>query len=124
MPTTPTRSRPASHDDFFNEHTSSIGTSLRGRSAYRERLDGFLAQFHELRYEVEDVLVDGERAAVAYRMHFSWRGDDGVTRPITIRGIFRFHIVDGAIAHRVDYWDSADFTRQATAPVEMRSSEA
>jgi predicted ester cyclase len=104
-------------DDFENEHTSTLGHGLRGRAAYRERLPGFLAQFAGLHYDVEDFLVDGDRAAVAYRMTFRWRDDgrdDSVEHPVSIRGMFRFRVADGLVAHRVDYWDSADFQRQTT----------
>jgi steroid delta-isomerase-like uncharacterized protein len=94
-------------DDFFNEHTSAIGTSVRGRAAYATRLPEFLATFRDLRYDVEDWIVDGERVAVPYTM----RGVvDGC--PFAIRGMFRFRVADGAIVHRVDYWDSKDFERQ------------
>lgn len=108
--------RAADHvaEDFFNEHTSALGTSLRGRDAYRERLPRFLAQFTGLRYEVEDVIEDGPKAAVPYTMTFDWNGEDGAVHPVTIRGMFRFRVDDGRIAHRVDYWDGADFQRQTT----------
>lgn len=101
--------------DFHNEHTSALGNSLRGRDAYRERLPQFLAQFVDLRYELEDLIVDGERAAAPYTMTFRWTAEDGVATPVTIRGIFRFRVVDGLITHRVDYWDGADFQRQVAA---------
>jgi len=61
-------------DDFFNEHTSALGDSTHGRAAYRTRLPGFLAEFPDLRYDVEDVVVDGDRAAAAYTMTGRWRG--------------------------------------------------
>jgi steroid delta-isomerase-like uncharacterized protein len=99
-------------DDFHNEHTSALGHSLRGRDAYRERLGGFLAEFSELRYEVEDVIVDGDRAAVPYTMSCTWLGDPPAAHPVSIRGMFRFRVDDGLIAHRVDYWDSGEFLRQ------------
>lgn len=102
-------------EDFHNEHTSSLGNSLRGREAYRTRLPQFLAQFTDLRYELEDLIVDGERAAAPYTMTFRWTAEDGAPRPVEIRGIFRFRVVDGHIAHRVDYWDGADFQRQVAA---------
>jgi predicted ester cyclase len=98
-------------DDFENEHTSTLGHGLHGRAAYRERLPSFLEQFSGLHYSVEDLIVDGDRAAVAYRMTCRWQGDGG-DRPVSIRGMFRFRVADGLIAHRVDYWDSADFQRQ------------
>lgn len=93
--------------DFFNEHTSAAGVSTRGRDAYRERLTGFLAEFAGLTYEVEDVIVERDRAAVPYRMTFIYNGT-----PVRIRGIFRFRVAGDLIAHRVDYWDGADFQRQ------------
>jgi len=99
-------------DDFFNEHTSSLGNSLRGRVAYQDRLPRFLEEFAGLRYEVEDVLVDGDRAAVPYTMTFTWTDADGAGHPVKIRGMFRFRVADGQIAHRVDYWDGAEFQRQ------------
>jgi predicted ester cyclase len=92
---------------FHNEHTSAAGVSLRGRTAYRERLAVFLTEFTGLGYEAEDMLVDGDRAAVPYRMSFEYGG-----APVVIRGMFRFRVEDGLIAHRVDYWDGADFERQ------------
>ena len=96
--------------DFYNEHTSALGQSLRGRDTYLQRLPSFLEAFSGLHYEVEDLIVEGDRAAVAYRMTAAWQGDP--TRPVAIRGMFRFHVADGLIAHRVDYWDSTEFERQ------------
>lgn len=99
-------------DDFFNEHTSALGASLRGRRAYRERLEGFLASFSGLRYDAEDVIVDEARAAVPYTMSFRWHDGSGADHPVTLRGMFRFEVRDGLIAHRVDYWDGLEFQRQ------------
>jgi steroid delta-isomerase-like uncharacterized protein len=98
-------------DDFVNEHTSVGGVSVVGRGAYRERLDRFLGEFVDLHYEVEDLLVDGDRAALAYTMTFERHG---VAQ--RVRGVFRFRVDDdGLIAHRVDYWDSGALVRE-TAP--------
>jgi steroid delta-isomerase-like uncharacterized protein len=100
-------------ENFFNEHTSALGHTLRGRAAYRERLDEFLGQFRDLHYEVEDWIVDDDRAAVPYTMSCTYlRDSDGEPAPVTIRGMFRFRVLDELIVHRVDYWDSNEFTRQ------------
>src|SRR3546814_3624025 len=99
-------------DDFVNEHTSALGSSLRGRAAYGERLPRFLEEFRGLRYEVEDLIVSGERAAVPYTMSLTWTAPDGTALPAAIRGMSRSRAVDGRIAHRVDYWDGTDFQRQ------------
>lgn len=98
-------------DDFVNEHTSALGTSVRGRAAYRERLPLFLAQFQDLHYDVEEWIVDGDRCAVAYTM--SCRYVDGERwHPVVIRGMFRFRVARDVIVHRVDYWDGTEFSRQ------------
>ena len=34
-------------------------------------------------------------------------------RDIAVRGVMRFRVQHGLIAHRVDYWDSLVFQRQA-----------
>jgi steroid delta-isomerase-like uncharacterized protein len=91
-------------EGFVNEHTSTRGTSVVGRAAYAERLPSFLARFRGLRYEVEDLIADGDRVAVAYTMRAAWPPDDA---PVTVRGMFRFVVTSGAITHRTDYWDTA-----------------
>jgi steroid delta-isomerase-like uncharacterized protein len=98
-------------EDFVNEHTSARGHSLRGRAAYRSALDRFLADFADLRYDVVQLLVDGDRAAAEYRMSFRMVSAGG--RAVSIRGVFLFRVDDaGRIAHRVDFWDSAEVDRQ------------
>jgi predicted ester cyclase len=97
--------------DFVNEHTSAMGHNRYGRAEYRTALEGFLAEFAQLRYDLEDLLVDGDRAAAAYRMSFELvsRG----RAPVTVRGVFRLRVDEhGLIAHRIDYWDSGEVRRQ------------
>ena len=85
---------------------------VTGRYNYRQRLIGFFAKFRFLNYDIEDLIVDGERIAMPYRMSARWGDTDGDEHPFEIRGIFRFVIRDEKIACRVDYWDSAEFDRQ------------
>jgi ketosteroid isomerase-like protein len=94
--------------DFWNEHTSALGSSCRGRDEYRRRLPAFLADFEGVRYEVEDVVTEGDRVVVAYAMYARWRGE----RDIAIRGVFRLRVRDGQVVHRADYWDGTEFLRQ------------
>lgn len=111
-------------DDFINEHTSMLGETVAGRGAYRARLEGFLGQFRELHYEIEQTIVEGAQVAVAYRMSARYR-DSGsgstVDCPIQIRGMFRFRVEHGQIVHRVDYWDSAEFQRQLQSAAKLRA---
>ncbi len=100
-------------DDFVNEHTSALGAGCVGRAAYLDRLPGFLADMVDLRYVVEELVVDesvGEvaTAAVFYTMTALWQG----SAPIKIRGAQRLEVRDGLIVHRTDYWDSKVFLQQ------------
>jgi ketosteroid isomerase-like protein len=92
--------------DFVSEHTSALGESFTGRDEYRSRLPKFFALLPERHYEIEDVIVDGQRAAVPYTLRIAG---------VSIRGVFVFTFRDGLIARRVDYWDSAEFMRQRDA---------
>ena len=95
-------------EDFVNEHTAALGSGCIGRDEYATRLPGFLASMPGLRYEIEDVVADGERVVVAYTLHA--RVND---RDVAVRGVMRFRVRDGVIAHRIDYWDSLVFQQQA-----------
>lgn len=99
-------------EDFVNEHTSTLGQSVSGRDNYRSRLEGFLERFRSLHYELEDLIVDGSRAAAPYSMTFRWYGGPGEPVAVRIRGMFRFEVADGLLTRRVDYWDSSEFERQ------------
>ena len=95
-------------DDFVNEHTAALGGGCVGIDEYRQRLPGFLASMPGLRYEIEDVVADGDRVCAAYTLRTT--AND---RPIAVRGVMRFVVRNGLIAHRIDYWDSLVFQRQA-----------
>ena len=98
-------------ENFVNEHTSALGSGCVGRSAYLDRLPGFLGDMVELCYEIEDLVVDGSAVAAFYTMTAKWQGE----APISIRGVQRLVIADGLISHRTDYWDSQVFLQQVEA---------
>jgi len=95
-------------DDFVNEHTAALGSGCEGIDEYRRRLPSFIESMPALRYDVEDVIVDGDRVVIPYmlRAHVN-------DRDIAVRGAMRFDVRDQRIARRVDYWDSLVFQRQA-----------
>jgi predicted ester cyclase len=95
-------------DDFVNEHTAALGSGCVGIDEYRRRLPGFLESMPGLRYEVEDVVSEGDRVSAAYTLRTVIN-----ERPIAVRGVMRFVVRDGLIAQRTDYWDSLVFQRQA-----------
>ena len=94
-------------DDFVNEHTAALGTGCVGKTEYRKRLPDFLARFAGLRYDIEDLITEGNKSAVAYTMRANSAGHD-----ITVRGVMRITVRDGLVAHRTDYWDALGFLKQ------------
>lgn len=98
-------------ESFVNEHTSALGSGCEGRSAYRERLPGFLSDMAGLRYEIEHIIVSGSNAAVFYTMTACWQGEVS----IEVRGAQRLDVGGGLITKRVDYWDSKVFLDQLDA---------
>lgn len=98
-------------DDFVNEHTAALGSGCAGKSSYEARLVDFLADMVDLRYEVEDLVVEGSRVAAFYTMTANWQGD----APVRVRGVQRLVVEGDTITHRTDYWDSAVFLAQASA---------
>lgn len=97
--------------DFINEHTAALGSGCTGRTAYRERLPGFLRDMAGLDYQVDHVIADNFHAAVFYTMRARWQNGT----PIEVRGAQRLEIAGGLITHRVDYWDSKVFLDQLEA---------
>lgn len=95
-------------DDFVNEHTAALGSGCEGKDVYAGRVPNFLASMPGLRYEVEDVIADGDRVAAAYTLHTHVNDRD-----VAVRGVMRFVVRDGLIAKRTDYWDSLVFQQQA-----------
>ena len=95
-------------DDFVNEHTAALGSGCEGKPEYARRVPNFLASMPQLRYEVEDVVADGDRVVAAYTLHTHVNDRD-----VAVRGVMRFLVRDGLIAKRTDYWDSLVFQQQA-----------
>ena len=95
-------------DDFVNEHTAALGGGCVGKAEYVRRVPGFLASMPGLRYDIEEVIAEGDRVAAAYtlRAHVN-------DRDVAVRGVMRFRVEGELIAHRTDYWDSLVFKQQA-----------
>ena len=95
-------------EDFVNEHTAALGSGCEGREEYARRVPDFLRSMPGLSYDVEDVIVDGDRVVATYtlRAHIN-------NRDIAVRGAMRFVVRGRLIAKRTDYWDSLVFQRQA-----------
>lgn len=94
-------------EDFENVHTSTLGESSSGRTEYLKRLPAFLAVFAGLSYEPQEVLSEGERVAVAYKLKANNLGVD-----IEIDGMMLLTVAGDRIIRRVDYWDGLSYLHQ------------
>lgn len=94
-------------DGFVNEITAAIGAGTNGRDDYRSRLPGFLAQFAALQYEIVDIIAEGDRVSVRYRLTANFNG-----YPIDIPGVMLFEVRNDLIVRRTDVWDSMTLLRQ------------
>jgi hypothetical protein len=66
-----------------------------------------------LRYHIVDTIVEGERAAVRYRMTATYE-----EHALDIPGVMLFVTRDDLIAQRTDVWDSLTFLRQTGVDTE------
>ena len=87
-----------------------IDTDEGRRAEYAARLPGFLASMPALRYEVEDVIAEGDRVAVrltssaTHTGHFMGMPASG--KRYEIGEIHIFRIRDGRVS---EHWHQADF---------------
>ena len=106
-------------DDFVNEHQSEIGGGSTGRTAYLERLPGFMGSFPNRSYTIAEIVVGpagtntGDTEVVAVRYRF---GADVGDHRIDIPGVMWFGIRDAHITRRIDTWDSLTFFHQTAQP--------
>jgi ketosteroid isomerase-like protein len=94
-------------DDFENIQVGLLGKGCTGADVYAERLVGFLGAFTDLKYDIEELVVDGNKIAAAYKMTFTDNGQSMV-----IEGVMVITMRDGKIAVRKDYWDGLSHIKQ------------
>ena len=94
-------------DDFENIQVGLLGKGCTGADVYAERLVGFLGAFADLKYDIEELIVDGDKIAAAYKMTFTDNGQSMV-----IEGVMVITMRDGKIAVRKDYWDGLSHIKQ------------
>jgi ketosteroid isomerase-like protein len=99
----------ASHvtEDFENNQMGTLGQCFVGRNIYLKRLVLFLGAFTDLKYTIEDIICDGDKVAITYRMTANVDGCD-----INIPGVMTIMLREGFICKRNDYWDGLTYQKQ------------
>ncbi len=95
------------HPEFVNEHLGFLGNGCSGKGVYAERLKGFLGQFRNINYQLQNCIEQSSSVVCRYRFQFNQQG-----KPFDIPGIMWFEILDGLIVRRIDCWDGLNYVKQ------------
>ena len=103
--------RDDSVDELMSEdsHGHVEGGDVRGPEAFRQMRATFLAALPDVRIEVEDVVAEGDRAAVRWRAIGTHAGDGfgfpATRQQVHVRGTTWLTIRDGRIVEGWDTWN-------------------
>lgn len=85
------------------------GNQIIGREAAKRVIGGFLAAFPDVRYNVEDLVVEGDKVLVRWRATGSQLGPFGGQAPtgkgVTMVGMTLFQVAGPQIAALWNLWD-------------------
>jgi steroid delta-isomerase-like uncharacterized protein len=103
--------RDASIDELMSpdSHGHVEGQEVTGPAEFRNMMAMFVGALPDLRIEIEDVITEGERAAVRWRALGTHAGEGfgfpATQRAVDIRGTSWFHVTDGKIVKGWDTWN-------------------
>ena len=87
------------------------GGEYRGPAGFREMQQMFLSALPDVRIEIEDILADGDRAAVRWRARGTHSGEgfgfEASNRDIDVRGTTWLLAANGKIVEGWDTWNLA-----------------
>ncbi len=102
-------------EDGWHEEAHN-GTRRQGREALQTGLDRFFGFITHAHWQPRERIDAGASVAVVYTLTgvlgVDIKGLPTRGRPIELRGVHLFDIVDGALRSTRDYWDPAAFQRQ------------
>lgn len=100
----------------FVQHNPTEPREVRGRDAYREYVESFLAAFPDLEETVESVTVDGDTVAHRFTMRGTHEGTladiEATGREVTVDGMIFSRIERGKVAERWVSYDTLGLLRQ------------
>jgi predicted ester cyclase len=103
------------------------GGERTGHSEIAGGLVRFFAAFPDARWEVGVPLLDGDRAAVPYRLTATLTSRMGPFEPagqrLDLAGLYLIELAPDGIASSADYWDAATFARQMRPPPDTHESQ-
>ena len=98
------------------DHLAPVG-ELRAPEGIRQYFGALFAAFPDFTYEVRDVIADGEKVVVWWRIRGTFTGAsyDGVRATgggAVIEGLDYVRVEDGLIVRNDSYWDDSAVARQ------------
>ncbi len=102
-------------DNVVYEDTT-VHAVLHGKDKLRDFAAGWFKAFPDLNFALTSTLISGDRAAVAWQVTGTQRGDmpgmPASNKAANVAGVSLMECTDGKITHTVDYWDMATTMRQ------------
>lgn len=104
------------HPDFM-DHSPGAPSDARGPGFVATQYDATFGAFPDLKFEVLDVLADGDKVVLRWASHAAFRGTLGTVagngQPVTVHGTSIFRVQDGKIIESWDLVDRLAMLRQA-----------
>jgi steroid delta-isomerase-like uncharacterized protein len=96
------------------------GRDIRSVAEFKEARTQLMNAFPDLRIEVEDIIEQGDKAAVRWHVTATHAGDGlgfaATQRPVVARGITWQEIRNGQVVRAWDSWNMGALMMQLTAP--------
>ncbi len=101
--------------DYEGQDVAQEGTQY-GHEGMRQTLARYFQALPDVRFGVDDVIVDGERAAVVWTAEGTHMGSlmhvPASGRRVTVRGMPAFTLSDGKVCRATYMWDVAGLLRK------------
>ena len=107
-------------DDSFSAdcvvHITGVAAPLRGLRPCKELVGGLLAAFPDMRFSVEEQVVQGDRVAFRWHAVGTHTGPLGAApatgKAVSIDGLIVDHLEDGKVRERWEQWDQSLMLQQ------------
>jgi len=109
-------------------HDPNVSGSAVGPEAYKRQVTRFVMAFPDLRFSIEDIVVEKEKVAVAWSISGTHRGEflgiAPTNKRISVDGITISHLADGKIMDSYVSWDALGVFQQLGAPPAVQAKDA
>ena len=97
-------------------HITGIAAPLEGLGPWKELVGGLLAAFPDMRFTVEEQVIQGDRVAFRWRAVGTHTGPLGAApptgKPVALDGLIVDHLENGKVKERWEQWDQSLMLQQ------------